>query len=122
MSSIDRFHKEYDGYHFAFHEGLCFEKQVKWEIKTLEKKIELNPHLPDNYLQLAQKFLWMKDFNQAEKALRIVVRLDPQSAVPDMLLGDIAARDGNYIAARKYWARGLAKDPANKLLQIRASL
>jgi len=48
---------------------------------------------------------------EANRALEIAIRLDPQSARPWVVKGVIAARDGNFRAASELWHRAKSLEP-----------
>ncbi|MCF7806755.1 MAG: tetratricopeptide repeat protein [Simkaniaceae bacterium] len=95
-----------------FYLGRLTSRAGEWkEAKQLLKAcLNLAPEYEDAAIQLARIYIWQKNYVEA----RHVLKPFPYSAEANILLGQIAMREGNPREATGYYRQSLKKNPHNR--------
>jgi tetratricopeptide (TPR) repeat protein len=93
-----------------------FESQGKWDEATAEyrKILEQNPHLPDIHYRMGRVLLAQstsaESSAEASKEFQEELKVNPNNASAEFMLGEIARQAGNWDIATKHFSRSTQLD------------
>jgi hypothetical protein len=86
-------------------------------LQTLRTAEQLDPWSLQTQYAVASAYARLNDYQAARAALLTAAQLEPENYVPPALLGDIATRNGDRVAALAAYRRALRLDPLEPALQ-----
>src|SRR5205823_3692742 len=86
-------------------------------IGTLTTALRLDPYSLETLYSLASAYARLDDYSDARASLLAAQRREPHNYVPPALLGDLATRRGDFVAAAGAYRRSLSLNPRDPTLR-----
>jgi len=93
-------------------QALARQGKLDEAIKANQKAIRINKKEPAYRAQAAWIALMAGDIEEAEKAAKLTLEMDPESAVAMRYLGDVSSKKGRYSEAVINYEKALARSPS----------
>lgn len=99
--------------HFMLGEIYLFKSDVPAALAEFNKELQINPIQWMAYWRMGDAYTRLENWNEAERALKQAVWLNPDFSGPYILLGKVELKKGDADLAAGFLARALKIDPNN---------
>jgi tetratricopeptide (TPR) repeat protein len=109
--------RQYIAQHYQTSGAAQVARSPQQAITTLQKARSLDPYSLTTLYSLAAAYARLDDYADARRTLLAAAAREPSNYVPPALLGDLAVRRGDVAVARAAYARALALNPRDSMLE-----
>jgi len=101
--------------HFLLGELHLYKSQIPEAIVDLKQELALNPSYAPAYYKLADAYVRIQNYDDAERLLQRSIWLDATSTGPYILLGKVLEKKGEPVLAMRALQRAVRMDPNNPM-------